>query len=332
MSETYRKINYALRPAKTIERKMLCEAFERLHSFQKVELYRYIGFGSIYFSDFLLFHRGLGIVDLLSIERDDFARECFEFNKPYACIGIDFRASSDVLPGLDWTKRSIVWLDYDGKLDLSVIGDVATVTSRASSGTVFLVSVNVQADREPSLEGRELFKRETGEAFEIDAYRLRECKRLVGDKLPAEITGRDLRQEGLAQVARRVITNEIQEQISVRNAMLPPEHRLAYQQFFNFIYRDGALMLTVGGILYQADEHEQMAECGFNTLDFVRMGQDPFRIEIPCLTAKEIRALNEQLPTGDVATIQAPGVPVEDVANYAKIYRYFPAFGEVQFT
>jgi hypothetical protein len=55
MSSSYRKINYTLRPAKNIERKMLCEAFHKLHPFGKVQNYRYIGFGSTYFSDFILF-------------------------------------------------------------------------------------------------------------------------------------------------------------------------------------------------------------------------------------------------------------------------------------
>jgi len=70
MPPSYRIINYALRPAKAIERRMLCAAFERLHPFQRIQDYRYVGFGSIYFSDFQLLHRQLGITDMLSIERD----------------------------------------------------------------------------------------------------------------------------------------------------------------------------------------------------------------------------------------------------------------------
>src|SRR6266851_4701805 len=39
-----------MRPAKSIERKMLAESFRRLHPFQRINEYRYIGFGSIYIS------------------------------------------------------------------------------------------------------------------------------------------------------------------------------------------------------------------------------------------------------------------------------------------
>ena len=48
---------------------MLRDAFRRLHPFDRIENYRYIGFGSIYFSDFHLFHRSFGMEDMLSIEK-----------------------------------------------------------------------------------------------------------------------------------------------------------------------------------------------------------------------------------------------------------------------
>jgi len=39
---SYRDINYALRPAKAVERKMLCEAFRRLYPFGNIDAYRYV--------------------------------------------------------------------------------------------------------------------------------------------------------------------------------------------------------------------------------------------------------------------------------------------------
>ncbi len=65
---SYRKINYRVRPAKSIQRKMLCDALLRLSFFEPVENYRYVGFGSTTFTDFILFHKILGIKDMISIE------------------------------------------------------------------------------------------------------------------------------------------------------------------------------------------------------------------------------------------------------------------------
>ncbi len=65
MSSSFEKINYNLRPNKCIERKMMCETLSRLSHLEHLHNYRYIGLGSPYFSDFSLFHKNLGITELI---------------------------------------------------------------------------------------------------------------------------------------------------------------------------------------------------------------------------------------------------------------------------
>ena len=109
----YERIDYNLRPAKSIERKMLCEAFRRLLSFSDLTEYRYVGFGSTFFSDFSLIHKSLGLTDLISIEKEEKDKRRFRFNRPYKCIKLCFGNANDVLPNLSWAKKIILWLDYD---------------------------------------------------------------------------------------------------------------------------------------------------------------------------------------------------------------------------
>ncbi len=82
---------------------------------------------------------------MLSIEKDAYAKECFEFNRPYGCVRIDFRHSNNVLPELQWQIPTIVWLDYDGRLESSVLSDVVTIANRASSGTFLVITVNARS-------------------------------------------------------------------------------------------------------------------------------------------------------------------------------------------
>src|ERR1700761_6192677 len=113
MSSSFEKINYSLRPNKSIERKMICEAFTRLSLLDHLSNYRYIGMGSAYFADFILFHRNLGMTNLISIEKEESKKARFEFNKPFSCIDIKYGNSSTVLPNLELEKsKNIVWLDY----------------------------------------------------------------------------------------------------------------------------------------------------------------------------------------------------------------------------
>lgn len=330
MARSYRKINYSLRPAKAVERKMLCEAFRRLYPFGRIETYRYIGLGSIYFSDFNLFHRLLGIGNMLSIEREVEYEECFDFNRPYN-ISLDCRSTSDVLPSLDWGERAIVWLDYDSKLDESVLSDVATVCARASSGSVLVVTVNAQPESHPDEAARRQYCEETGLEFEMSAYFSHLFKKRVGEKIPPDLDGKMLRGDGLAKACHRIIDSEIREALSDRNAALPTEKKIGYEQCFNFHYRDGARMLTLGGVLFERQERSKFDACSLDGLGFTRPGPDYYEIRVPCLTMAEMRHLNSRLPHDGTSSLALPGVTESEVQQYAEIYRFFPTFAETIF-
>lgn len=331
MPPSYRAINYSLRPAKSIERKMLCEAFSRLYPFQPVEKYMYVGMGSIYFSDFLLFHRSLGIRNMISMEKDAHARECFEFNKPHDCIAMDFRAASLVIPDLDWTNKTIAWLDYDDTLNSTVLSDICSVCARACSGSVLVVTVNAQPDRQPSGEDVKDYKEKTGQDYDIDRYRLWMAQQRLGEKMPDEFKGQDLRGRGLAALSHALIDSEIRTALSARNGTRQPERHLHYEQIFNFHYSDGAQMVTVGGLFYEEWHKDLCKACRFSDLHYVRTGNMPYRIEPPCLTTKEIQYLNAQLPLTPREEVAIQGVPLSDINHFSELYRYFPAYAETFF-
>jgi hypothetical protein len=297
-----------------------------------METYRYVGFGSIYFSDFQLFHTVLGLNDMLSIEKDAYAEECFEFNKPYRCVRVDCRPASEVLPSLNWRAKTIAWLDYESKLDEMVLSDAVSVCARACSGSVLVVSVNVQAEREPDEATRQEYTRETGLAFNVGDYRLREMHKRLGDHLPPDIRGNELRGTGFAAVSRRVIHSSIASALSARNGVLSPGKKLVNRQIFNFHYSDNARMLTVGWVFFEADDQRKFDACLFGELDFVRFEEEPYMIKVPCLTIKEMRHLNAQLPRVATDEVALPGVPASDIKRYAELYRYFPTFAEAIFT
>lgn len=311
---SYRKIDYSIRPAKNIERKMLGEALFRLSHFEPLENYRYIGFGSIYFSDFSLFHRSLGIKDMISIERDERWKERFEFNRPFDCIEIKFGESSTVLPSLQWDVKTILWLDYDGKLNEAALADVSCFCANAQPGSMMVVTVNAQ----PAKGGTK--------------KRYKELIDRVGKrKAPPNVEPRHLLEEwGEAEVYYRIIANQIAQVLTDRNGGLEDENKIQYMQLFNFHYQNGARMLTVGGLLYARHQLHAVEKCGFRQLPFVRSSKDPYKIEVPKLTYREIRHLDRYLPAEDHPDICIPVIPDEDVRKYAKIYRYFPIFAETE--
>ena len=322
---SYENINYSLRPAKAIERKMMRDAFRKLTAFAKLDSYRYIGFGSTYFSDFSLFHKDLGIKNMLSIEyeEDEIKQKRFEFNRPFNCVQIRFEHSNDVLPTISWEPRTIAWLDYDTSLDQTVLADIQFICSSAKAGSVIVVSINAHPDR-------------------IDVDRRESLESRVGEEnIPLPLKSKndsDFNDElagwGTARVCREIINNKIDDVLRERNFGFSPENKMKYKQIFNFQYADGAKMLTVGGVLYDEGLSPQIASCQFERLEFVRTQEQAYRIDVPSLTYREIRFLDKFLPISSDANLENLltdkdcYIPPSDVKHYENLYRYFPNFAE----
>ena len=301
---SYRKINYRVRPAKSIQRKMLCDALLRLSFFEPVEKYRYVGFGSTTFVDFILFHKVLGIKDMISIEKQEEDKARFEFNNPFDCIRMEYGDSNDVLPSLPWDLKTIIWLDYDGPLTESFLQDIAYASMSLISGSILVVTVDVRSDALPA-------PRPPTEE-DVQNYRLEKFKERVGsDKVPFDLTGKNLETEEMAITCGKVILNEIEQILKGRNGLLSDERKVKYNPLFNFRYEDGAKMLTVGGIFYEARDEASFKQCKFENLEFVRSDttfyedeafcEDEafYKIEVPTLTHRERLYLDKKLPHGN---------------------------------
>jgi hypothetical protein len=306
------KVDYTIRPAKNIERKMMCEAFRRLAAFQPLTRYRYVGFGSATFNDFILIHRQLGIGDMISIERDTNSQKRYDFNRPFHCIKIEFGESVDVLPRLDWKKSSIVWLDHESKLTRDVLADVECVSANVKPSSFLALSFNAVPVGTTQDALAELHER-------------------VGDEhVPVGLKAADFRGWLSADIDCRVITNKILETLRARNAEAQAGDRILFRQVFNFRYADDAEMATFGGVFYRESDIGLIDRCDFDSLEFASVGTDAYMIDAPVLTYRELRYLDRRLPGGHAELKKDKIVPLVDIEKYRKIYRYFPMFAETE--
>lgn len=321
MAGSYSKINYRLRPAKAVERKMICDSLRCLSPFGEVATYRYVGFGSTYFSDFILFHKSLHIEEMISIEQDMHAKVRFEYNKPFSCIKIKYGNSYEVLPTIEWTKKSIVWLDYDSPLDKNILDDIDTIISKLVSGSVLIVTASAEPDR-PLQEGLTI--------NEINKFREDKLQqRLPKEKIPISFTPTDLTGKNLANLYKRIISNQLEQSVSNANSTRSKEEKIKSQQIFDFRYADGSRMLTVGWLLFEHSHSHLAEQCKFNK-NFNKTDSDkPYEINVPNLTPKEIQYLDSQMPTDDCDTVERICIPLKDVKSYAELYKYFPSFVEM---
>ena len=316
MVASFRKIDYRVRPAKSIERKMLAESFRRLSEFESTSRYRYIGLGSLYFSDFMLFHKQLGCELMVSIEdtSDPVVQRRFHLNVPYGHIEMKFGSSAVILQTLPWEPKTIAWMDYDGPLVGSCLGDIEYMIRHAASGSILLLSVNAGNINVPE-----------GETEKVDA--IERLKLAVGAAaVPPEVANRDLSGWGVARVYRSIVNETISQALRTRNATRPAGEKVRYRQLYNFHYTDGVRMLTLGGLVYDERDEALVSKCAFDQMDFIRGGDDPYQIAPPNLTYLEMRQIDAQRrrPTVDLP------LPPSDVARYEQTYRYFPTFIEAE--
>lgn len=316
---SFEKINYNIRPNKCIERKMICEVLSKLSLIDELNSYRYIGFGSTFFTDFSLFHKQLGISDLISIEIAEEKKDRFEFNKPFSCIQIKYGEASTILPNLELDKKkNIIWLDYDGIIEGYMFSDIDTIIANAMEGSVFMLSLNVEpfrGDQEQKLKNL------------ID--------KIGKQRIPIEYQSINLNAKNYIKVIYQMIDMQIKKSLSERNGN--NEEKIEYKQIFNYLYKDGATMLTVGGIIHNAEQKKNINKMKLHKFNHIRLDENQYKIQCPNLTYKEIQLLNNLLPcdieTDDLGTItneKLKGIPLSsaDIKDYSEIYRYYPNYAE----
>ena len=91
---SFTTVNYSLRPSKSIQRSLVFEAVQILQGTLDLNEMVYIGFGSIWFTDFQMAHKLLNVTDMVSIEADAIGYSRAVFNQPYRTVCVRNGSSS----------------------------------------------------------------------------------------------------------------------------------------------------------------------------------------------------------------------------------------------
>lgn len=327
---SFERVDYSLRTNKNIERKLIFERLSALTSIVPFRDYRYMGFGSLWFVDFVMAHRMLGVTQLCSIEREANAGRA-EFNKPYFCIDVRPGDSSRVLadmPPDEWNRQpQIVWLDYDGRFDEDARNDCRLVLERGKVGTVLIATANAH---------RGSYRRGSAEASPPVVKVLRE---LLGDAVPTELPGgrADVGEADFSEFLAKSISNYMGTVVrtSGRHTDEMPDR---FVPLFEYVHRDNVPMVTVGGIVAPWRMLE-LLEKHFKsraTQLFQGAVADRETLDLVPITIKEKLALDSLLPCneGEIqGRADAKGIklPIEQVLKYRRLYPHFPLFGEMGF-
>ena len=312
MSKSAVTINYEIRPCKFVERRMLLASLSRiLGAIRKDQEYQYIGFGGLTYTDFKMFHRELHIEQMFSIE-GGYPLTKLEFNKPFSCIQILNGRSIDVLDKIDLTKPSIIWLDYDDCLSIDVFSELEIVLRAIPHGSIYLMSCNRQMRNHQNMP-----------------YTQEELRDIYGYLVPRGLDNDCCTEPKTPYTIKKMIELDCINSINDRNKLL--EQKLKFIPIFNFTYEEhrGARMYTYGGIVLNDEFDVNLLQ--LNTFDFIDL-KDPYKIEIPNLTHREIMALNQALNISERERdfIERKIIDEKDVRLYKKCYKYIPNYYDVR--
>jgi hypothetical protein len=308
-------INFSLRQNKGIERAIVFEGLLQLPKSIGLRGATYVGLGSVWFADFVLAHRLLGIENMISLEDDPIIFRRAEFNVPYRTLLVFEGKSTDAIPALledeDLAARPwILWLDYDKPLDEDRRDELAQLVADLPADSVLLATFNAHM---ANYGGK-------------PAQRHERLRNLFGLAAPENMTteeakDRDRMMEILASSVETFLVSKAVE--SGRPGGFVPAFRV--------MYVDGAPMVTVGGVLPDESNEEEVRHDVSNP-EWPGFVSDI--IALPPLTAKEIHALQAMLPNPARITreqVQAAGFDLleEDIDSFVNHYLRYPNFAQL---
>ena len=313
---SFESVNYSLRPNKHVQRKLMIATLRELAGELKLEDYQYVGLGSLWYVDFILAHRELGIGSLVSIESESPDRA--EFNRPFDCVHVEAGDSTSVLRNYPIEeRRAVVWLDYDSRLDGPVFEDIGILMSRAVSGSIVVVTVDARVDQVKDVKGPD------GQQMDREAA----IKYIAGDRVPSRELGKYLTRRRFPDLVAEILQSAFLHELRISG------REEDFLLLFNFRYADGAPMVTVGGIIADGDTRKAIDDAKIGKEGLFPPGKNPHVIDVPILTPREKLAMDRLLPRSSPITEEAIRetygftLKKEQMAGFEQFYLQYPLYG-----
>ena len=309
---SFETVNYSLRPSKSIQRQIVFEGIRELKERTGLTDMVYVGFGSIWFTDYIMAHKILNIRDMISIEADKIGYRRAVFNAPFASVRVRRGHSSAVLPSLYRNNRLmnrpwVVWLDFDKELAESLVADIQLAIENVPEDSVVLITFNGKDGKYGHAKDR--------------PGRLRE---LLGDVVPDNLGREACKEEEMQETLAELVSNFM-------TAIAAPARGGRYISAFRAIYEDTAPMVTVGGVIVSERSEPLVAD----VVNAPAWRCCPIkRITAPHLTMREAATLQSALPrTGGLSRqlVRSMNFDLEDdqIESFEKYYKEYPTFAQI---
>jgi hypothetical protein len=289
---------------------MLLELYQRLAGIGfPIVNYHYVGFGSIFFMDFKLVHKAMGISKMTSIEGFPSLWPRCTFNLPFENVTLFKGMSSSFVPIIDRDELYLGWLDYDFSMNRIVADDLSGMIATMRPWSLVVVTIDLEEPQD----------RRSASPAELHAHYQAE----LPDFAFAGMKVGDFRPPARETTILSMLERSLAQGLSGRVG-------LTFEYLVRLAYADGHRMLTVGGMIADSAARAKLSGDGLADLWYLSRGPSGGIVEIPKLvfTQKEVAELEQCLPTQEKPPVRV-GVSQEDFDNLRLFYRYWPSYGEL---
>jgi len=307
-------VPYDIRPAKQAERRIFLDVLRLAGECgSPIANYRYVGFGANRFYEFLLFHKYLGITNMVSLEKNLAMFKRAEFNRPYGFIEVVNSSSTDYLTDNSFEDDPMLfWLDYDGAISPSMVTDISTLGAKLKLDDFAFVTVS---GRPP----RAIMNQSTQERVEW----LQDCF----EDIAGNIERSDVENSTFPNAVLKILDAAFRHAFVFRK-----EGRL--EMFLRIQYSDSCPMITMGGGLMTEEQSKVFLPRLKEMFPFLVSGKsDAYNIRMSCITEKErtlfdLASTKKRSNSKERNKLRKLGFKDDELEAYKELIRYLPRYVE----
>lgn len=333
-------IDYELRPAKGVDRKIFLDLLSRYQRWVPLDGAVYISMGGYPMSDHRMIYRRFGLEHLISIDGEKHVVDRQRFNKPTEktkCLHLrsnilienfDKILSENEIPD---TATRVVWMDFTEPNKLSdQLSQFEQLLETLGEGDIIRITLNAN-ESSLKMAKPDGSKPKPVEVAAMDREEQREArfKRLendLGSYLPSSATAKDLSNDKLPILLGKLLEK------AAGSAFPSGSSQHAFFPLSSLVYRDGQQMITVTGAIIDRHHFDQVEVImALENWPFsVEKISDFKRLSVSTLTLKE-RLLMERLvlADGEVDIVERLGFSrfgSTDAKTYFEDFKEFSRF------
>lgn len=286
-------IDYELRPAKNVDRRVFVDLLARSERHMTLEGASYTSMGGYPMTDHRMIHRRLGIENLVSIDGNSDVVSRQNFNKPTEkCVCLNM-FSNDLIDNLDnvfedqaidLQARKVIWLDYTSPCSLAdQLNEFESLLRKVAVHDIIRITLNANND------ALKYSVKEGADQEEIRQARFKKLEDMVGAYLPHGSSDDNISKSNFPVLLAKILG------IAARKA-LPANGSHTFLPLSTVSYKDGQRMLTMTGIVIEKQNVDNFLNLtNFKSWPFFsEKFEDVKFLTVAVLTMKE-RMLMERL-------------------------------------